>query len=229
MLSSKLMKIYMVFFGTLIYINVNATVIYDNLSDITTGGSTPQVGLFLANSFSIGPGDQFLTDVKVLVEGGISDIGSFSVSLLSDNNLTPGTVQTVLATVNASQLSSSYNVLDLAVNNINLTGNTFYWIELTSTDANNVQWAWAHISAGDVGVSNVYVWQNGVALTNSDLLYPFQMQITSVPLPNCFNLMGLVLAVFGICRLKSGLSPKYSDVSVKEYKCFLWLSSQCLL
>jgi hypothetical protein len=126
-----------------------------------------------------------------------SDGGTFSVSLLSDNSIHPGsTIAT--DTFSDSLLSTSLSVFSAPFSNIALAASTRYWIEL-STSTGSLEWSYSAVNDG-IGVANEYNYYAGAVSANASFT-PYQMSIGSgsaVPEASTWALMlagfaGLVL------------------------------------
>jgi hypothetical protein len=204
MLRRKSVRFNLIFVGIIASINANAAVIYNDLSDISARASNVQHTL--ADSFSTGSGSESLTDVKLLLGNTSYSTGSFTVSLFSDNNTAPGTLDAVLGTIQDNTLSNSFTIVDLAVSGIALSANTRYWIELTSSNSTAL-WAWANTSVSDVGTASEWYAESGYVYSNDS--GPYQMQInvsdSVVPLPSTLAL--LAIGTVGLMRRKQHNDP----------------------
>jgi hypothetical protein len=134
----------------------NATYLYNNI-DIRSGGTADASTLDhgpLGNSFSTGPSSYTLTAVDLLVlADNPSDGGSFTVSLLNDSSLHPGsTIAT--DTFDDSILSTSLSTISAPSSSVALAANTSYWIEL-STSTGSLEWSYTGVNNG-IGVANEY-------------------------------------------------------------------------
>jgi hypothetical protein len=134
----------------------NATYLYNNI-DVSSGGTADASTLDhgpLGNSFSTGPSSYTLTAVDLLVlADNPSDGGSFTVSLLNDSSLHPGsTIAT--DTFDDSILSTSLSTISAPFSSVALAANTRYWIEL-STSTGSLEWSYTGVNNG-IGVANEY-------------------------------------------------------------------------
>jgi PEP-CTERM motif len=184
----------------------NAGEIYNNLPPATSTQSSDPVASDgpSYNSFSTGSNASLLTDVKLLLTGTLGTPSHFTVSLLSDSSSTPGSLLSTLKTFSDSTLSTTSSaVYDVSVASIRLAANTRYWIELSSTDPSApsiVAWDYATDATG-VGVSGeyyAYTPQGVLTVTaNSDASGPYQMSVTTAPVPEPATLYQ-VLSAFGV-------------------------------
>jgi len=179
-------------------ITANATYLYNNIgvaSGGTASASTSDHGP-LGNSFSTGPSPFTLNlvDVVVLADDP-GDGGSFTVSLLSDSSIHPGTTIST-DTFADSLLSTSLSTLSAPFSSIALAPDTRYWIEL-STSTGSLEWAYAAANNG-VGVANEYNFYAGSVSPNSSFT-PYQMSIGSaVPEASTWALMLAGFAGLGL-------------------------------
>ncbi|MFI5331920.1 MAG: choice-of-anchor R domain-containing protein [Desulfobaccales bacterium] len=176
-----------------------ATAVYDNLS-IATGGPWqfgPNNGTRFYDSFSTGAGGYNLGRVELLVNGSATSTGSFTVDLYSDNSTKPGSLLTILGTVNDNAFPSTGAVATFNLSSpYALAANTRYWIEIVSNNS-AAAWDWAETSGG-VGVAGEYWGDNGGDGIVPNIYHgfttnPFQMQVSdvcSVPLPPSVWLLG---------------------------------------
>jgi hypothetical protein len=182
----------------------NATYLYNNIDISFSGGfahaSTSDSGP-LGNSFSTGPSGYSLTAVDLLVlADNPSDGGSFTVSLLNDSSIHPGsTIAT--DTFHDSMLSTSLSTLSAPFSSIALAADTRYWIEL-STSTGSLEWAYTAANDG-IGVANEYNFYAGSVSANQSFT-PYQMRIGSaVPEPSAWALMLAGFAGLGFVGYRS--------------------------
>jgi hypothetical protein len=165
----------------------NAAVIYDNLS--SPNGGLDSVASFgpLSDSFSTGSAGFNLADVKLLLSG-IETPGSISVALYSDNSTSPGTLLMTIGTLSDNALPSSLSTVNfpLAVS-YSLAANTRYWLTVSSTNNSTARWGWS-LDQSAIGVAGEYFAnQNGVS---ANINGPYQMALSSVPVPSALLLLG---------------------------------------
>src|SRR5271157_1472278 len=118
-----------------------ATVIYDNLNAISYG--TESIYNFgpLADSFSTGNSAFTLASVGLKLEDIGNPTGSFTIQLLADNNISPGSPIYTVATVQDTSLTNSLQDYFFTLSQPQvLQPNTRYWIGLTSTNNSVAQW-----------------------------------------------------------------------------------------
>jgi hypothetical protein len=176
----------------------HANTLYNNLG--AGSADTDPVATFgpLADSFSTGVSAFTFNDLQLVLEASDpASGGSLTVSLLSDNASTPGSLVSILGTIDDSQLGTSLGVIDLSVGSIDLSANTRYWIELSSTDT-TAEWSFSSdISGTGVGgefFSNIA----GVSGNSGD---PYQMQVNGVlPEPMSIALFGTAVTGLGFVR-----------------------------
>lgn len=178
-------------------VQARAGVLYNNLGASTYNGDPIANFGSVADSFSTGAsaGGLDLTDVKLLLEG-TSNGGSISVSLLSDNGNTPGSVLTLIGTLNDNSLTGSRTVFDFSLATpYALSADTRYWIEVATSNDSGAIWDYS----GDLtqpGVAGEFVYYGGTVYPNSDSdapeNFPYQMEvITAVPEPASLSLLAL--------------------------------------
>lgn len=189
--------------------DTHAAVLYDNLSAVTAG-LDPIVTIGpLADSFSTGASGFSLADVKVLLQGS-GGKGRTTVSLLSDNATSPGSLLTTIGTIAGGSLSTSVpTVVDLRLAAAyGLSAMTRYWIELSSSDS-TTGWWWS-LDQTPPGVSGEFFFNTsrGVQANSNG---PYQMcvadagggcstPIISVAEPANFSILGLSLLALGLVR-----------------------------
>jgi hypothetical protein len=167
----------------------NATYLYNNI-DVGSGGTAHASTLDngpLGNSFSTGPTGYTFTAVDLLVlADNPADGGSFTVSLLNDSSIHPGsTIAT--DTFDDSMLSTSLSTISAPFSSIALAADTRYWIEL-STSTGSLEWSFTGSNDG-IGVANEYNFYSGSVAANQNFT-PYQMSIGSaVPEPSTWALM----------------------------------------
>jgi hypothetical protein len=189
----------------------NATYLYNNI-DVSSGGTAHASTLDsgpLGNSFSTGLSGYIFTAVDLLVlADDPSDGGSFTVSLLNDSSIHPGsTIAT--DTFDDSVLSTSLSVLSAPFSSIALAADTRYWIEL-STSTGSLEWSYTGVNDG-IGVANEYNFYADSVAANQAFT-PYQMSIGSaVPEPSTWALMlagfaGLGFAGYRLSRKSAVLA-----------------------
>jgi hypothetical protein len=180
----------------------NATYLYNNI-DVSSGGTASASTLDngpLGNSFSTGSAGYSLTSVDLLVlADDPSDGGSFTVSLLNDSSIHPGsTIATDI--FNDSVLSTSLSILSAPFASIKLAADTRYWIEL-STSTGSLEWSFTGVNDG-IGVANEYNFYAG-AVSANPAFTPYQMSIGSAaPEPSTWALMLAGFAGRGFVRYR---------------------------
>jgi hypothetical protein len=173
-----------------------ATDIYNNLNSVTNGSPDSVSGAGpLADSFSTGNAGFTLVGVGLkLVDLG-EPTGSFTIQLLSDNNIFPGSPIYTIATVSDGDLTGTLQnyFFDLATPQA-LDPNTRYWIELSSSDGSQAGWSWSDDQSA-VGVTGEYFFNHGIVIPNSN--GPYQMELSDqalVPEPGTFLMFGTAVA-----------------------------------
>ena len=180
----------------------NATYLYNNI-DVSSGGTASASTLdngSLGNSFSTGSAGYSLTSVDLLVlADDPSDGGSFTVSLLNDSSIHPGsTIATDI--LNDSVLSTSLSILSAPFASIKLAADTRYWIEL-STSTGSLEWSFTGVNDG-IGVANEYNFY-AAAVSANQAFTPYQMSIGSAaPEPSTWALMLAGFAGLGFVRYR---------------------------
>jgi hypothetical protein len=197
--------------------------LYNNLGAVSDG-TDPLIFLGpLADSFSTGAATT-LNDVKLLLGTSFIDTSSSSVSLLSDNGTSPGSLIEHLGTISDSSLPmGSLAVVDFAnFTPVALAANTRYWIELSSTDFSSAVWSFSDDISGPGVAGEFFSNDHGVM---PDTLSPFQMRVntissSSVPEPSTLTLGVLGIGTLVVLRLRS-----YAKASLTTWKAGLGLST----
>jgi hypothetical protein len=181
----------------------NATELYNNI-DVSSGGTAHASTLDngpLGNSFSTGPSAFTFTGVDLLVlADNASDGGSFTVSLLNDSSIHPGS-GIATDTFDDSVLSTSLSTLSAHFSSIALAADTRYWIEL-STSTGSLEWSFTGANEG-IGVANEFNFFAGSVSANQAFT-PYQMSIGSaVPEASTWALMLAGFAGLGFVGYRS--------------------------
>jgi len=161
------------------YAATSAVTLYDNLSE-TTQGANPYSDFTLgplANSFSTGSTAVTLGTVSVSLQEAFFDPPSdyATVSLVADDNNTPGAVLATLGTVYDGQLSFTPTTYSFSGGE-QLTADTRYWIEISGTDSSVGAWTLDGDGAG-TGVAGEYFSNvNGVYSSANGA---YQMDVTA--------------------------------------------------
>ena len=109
------------------------------------------------NSFSTGSSPVTLTDVKLNLDLLDGPRGSMTVGLYSDSSHTPGTLLTVIGTLDDHLIAEHGGVSDFPVSpGFALTANTRYWIGVSTSNASLAGWATTEDTAGTGNIGNEY-------------------------------------------------------------------------
>ena len=188
--------------------STRAAVLYDNLGAMQVGSDSIEKIGPLADSFSTGASTFSLADVQVLLQG-FGGTGSTTVSLLSDNATSPGSLLMTIGTIaDASLITSAPTVVNLPFGTAyDLAPMTRYWMELSSSGSTS-QWYWS-LDQGKPGVSGEFFY-NTARGVQSNLLGPYQMCVAdsadscsvplAVPEPAGLGLLGMALIWLSLMR-----------------------------
>ncbi|QWF70471.1 VPLPA-CTERM sorting domain-containing protein [Methylomonas paludis] len=205
-----------------IAINANADTIYDSLSAVSAvsaGFNLVSNANFgpLADSFSTGANPFSLTDVQLaLTSNDSSTSGTVTVSLVSDNNASLGSILATLGTISDTSLSAyTPATVDFAQSTpIQLAANTRYWIEVSATDDSSAGWSYTADTTGtgvatEFNANSFQVYANAgdpaLALINN----PYQLQIsgvTAVPLPGAAWFFAIAIGALSALRRRHTFS-----------------------
>jgi len=176
-----------------------AAVIFDNLDASNNGVDSVSAFGPLADSFSTGAGGFTFASIGLKLQDIGDPSGSFTIQLLADNNINPGSAIYTIATVQDSKLTDSLQDYFFVLSQPQiLAANTRYWIELSSSDGSVANWGWSVDTSGP-GVSSEYFANISGVFTNNNGAY--QMQISDVPEPGTLMMLGTgVVGVFGAVR-----------------------------
>jgi len=186
-----------------------ASVIFDNLLDPSTGSRSVVSPSGEYQSFSTGPGGFVLGDVTVALLKGSASAGSFTVGLYADSSTSPGALLDTIGSMNDSALLSGINDYDFPVAPTSLAANTRFWIGLTSSNSSTTGWSvespFTHPSPPEIGVSGEFVDDNngvkGVII--SDFGAAPQMRLSSAPASTAApEPASLVLVICGLASLR---------------------------
>lgn len=180
-----------------------ASTLYNNLNEPTLTSYSIYTGGPLADSFSTGASTT-LIDVEVLLELQGSAVGSVQVSLLanhtSDND--PSSPGFYLTSIGSIDDTSLYGGATPTVYTFTLTtpyalsADTRYWIELSSSDSSNANWAYDSDDSG-VGVAGEYYYfYSGGTYSNTSGPYQMEVDASAISEPATITMLGISVATF---------------------------------
>ncbi|MBV8651322.1 MAG: PEP-CTERM sorting domain-containing protein [Alphaproteobacteria bacterium] len=178
-----------------------ATVVFNNLSGVQDITDTVLSDGPLAQSFNSGAGGS-LNDVSLLLTSAsaINPNGILHVSLVADNNTSPGATIISLGTLrNGAVPTSGTELFDFApIAATLLSANTTYWIEISETTPNGIEWSGSDDLSG-TGVADTFFSDadNGVVPVGD--FGAFQASV-EVPEPGALALMVSGLLGLGLIR-----------------------------
>ena len=178
-----------------------ATDIYNNL-DANSSGVDAIFGFGpLADSFSTGAGGFTLASLGLKLEDIGAPTGSFTIQLMSDNNISPGSLLYTIATVQDTSLTGSLEdyFFTLAQPQV-LNPNSRYWIELSSSNNSSAYWSYS-VDVSGIGVAGEYFFNQSCNPNCSNDNGPYQMELSDVPEPGTLLMLGSGAAgLLGVVR-----------------------------
>jgi hypothetical protein len=176
-----------------------AAPLYDNLSN-SSGFSDPiDTAVFgpLANSFSTLGMSYAFSDIRLLLQKSGESPGTFvTVNLLSDSGTTaPGSLLSLLGTIDDSNITSSPGVISLSFAPVLLAANTRYWIELTTSPGAGGAWLYALDDSGTGVAGEFFSNQQGMVFPNTQ--GPYVMAINGTNAGTVAAPEPMTLSLFG--------------------------------
>jgi hypothetical protein len=161
-----------------------ANVVFDNLPAVQDITDTVFSDGPLAQSFNSGTGGA-LDDVQLLLTNSTTQFagGSLQISLVADSSTSPGAKIISLGTLlNGAVPTSSTKIFDFApVSSTLLAANTTYWIEISETAPNGIEWSGSDDLSG-IGVANSFFFDADNGVNPASAFGAFQMAV-AVPEP----------------------------------------------
>ncbi|HVJ55155.1 MAG TPA: choice-of-anchor R domain-containing protein [Aliidongia sp.] len=167
-----------------------ADVVFDNLGS-SQDFSEPAFGSSpLAQSFNSGSGGA-LDDIKLLLTSstGLNPTGSLEVSLVANGATGPGSqIISLGSLMNSAVKAGSTGVFDFApLAGTVLDAGTTYWIEISETTANGIEWLGSQDISG-TGVDGSSFFDPDFGVTAAEDFGAFQMAV-DVPEPETLTLL----------------------------------------
>jgi PEP-CTERM motif-containing protein len=165
------------------------TIVFNNLA-APSGGSRSLVPDAQFQSFSTGAGSFSLTDVMLLLSGGLgpTDTTSFSVDLYADSSTSPGSFLFNIGMKIDNTLTANCScTYDFPTTAFALSANTRYWIGLKTSTGSAVDWDSEFVSGavppGDIGVAGQFRDDTGTVSPDdfNGFRQAFQMEVTVSP------------------------------------------------
>jgi hypothetical protein len=193
--------------GVIVFSNFGINYSYSGAGDYTNYGSImgDLFSLDLAGRFVMGPTSYRLESMRLALSGSAPDYGDdFELWLMADAGVVPGTIlESINYTDPVPWWSNGSTVLVSSTAHTLLAANTAYWIGISSSGMNTVDW-WRTINntSGNLAVlrSNETSWY--VEGNNN---YAFEVTGTPVPEPSEFLLLFISLGAVGLlawCKKK---------------------------
>ena len=178
-----------------------ASVVFDNLPAVQDITDTVFSDGPLAQSFNSGGGGS-LNNVALLLTSAsaINPTGTFQVSLLADNNTAPGATLVSLGTLRNNAVPTGGTALfDFApLAQTLLSANTTYWVELSETAPNGIEWSGSDDLSG-IGVADTSFSDADNGVNPVSAFGAFQASV-EVPEPGALALMVGGLLSLGLIR-----------------------------
>ena len=184
----------------------HADVVYNNVGS-SQDGADPIFGVGpLAESFTTGNSGA-LGNVELMLENlSTAYTGNIQVSLLSNNANGPGTSMISLGTLADTAISTAgpalYTFAPIAATL--LAANTTYWIELSATGPNAVDWFYSYDQTAK-GVANEYAYASEYGVSPTSTYGAYMMEV-GVPEPLTITLLVGGLVGLAAMRRRGGFA-----------------------
>lgn len=183
-----------------------ATVIFNNLGSSQDGSDAVFGTGPLAQSFTTGSSGEWLRAIDLLlINGSAAFTGSVQVTLLADASHAPGALVATIGGIADTAISTAgpqiYTVSPTSTPVV-LAANTTYWVELTQTTPNAVEWLYS-LDTTASGVAGQYAYS---AATGSNAVsgYGAYMMNVEVPEPAALALVATGLLGLAVVRRRYG-------------------------
>lgn len=179
----------------------NASIIYDDITEVSAGDDGVDFAGPLDDSFTSGAAGQ-ITGLQLILSGDDTSHGAVEVGLFADHSAAPGNLIAAVGSVSDSALSIAPAVYNIAlIAYPPLAADTRYWIGLSGTTTAN--WFYIADSSGIGVTGELFSNQMGIFTNDNG---PYQVSVTegvsSAPEPSSLVLIAVGAGLLAVARLR---------------------------